>query len=94
MQAGEEARRAVAHAKAWLASALSKGPQVLEAGARRLALTLGRALELALLVNHAAWAAERGDRRPDAAARRFAANGVDLVRDGDESDDARRLMEE
>ena len=31
----------------------------LEAGARRVAITLGRALQLALLVRHAAWAMDR-----------------------------------
>ncbi len=82
-RAGEAATRAGEHATAWLAGARPSGPGAIEAGARRLTLTLGRAIELALLVDHAAWAAERGDSRPAAAARRFAANGVDLVRDED-----------
>jgi alkylation response protein AidB-like acyl-CoA dehydrogenase len=90
-RAGDEARRAVAHARAWLESAAAKGPRSLEAGARRLTLTLGRALEVALLVDHAAWAAQLGDRRPAAAARRLAASGVDLVRDDDDPEDARAL---
>jgi hypothetical protein len=42
----------------------------LEAGARRFALTLGRTMELALLVKHSA-----------PAARRFATSGVDLIVD-------------
>jgi len=93
-RAGQAAIDAVAHARAWLEGAMQKGPAAIEAGARRFALTLGRALELALLVDHAAWAAGHGDRRPAAAARRFAQNGVDLVRDGDMSDDAKALLEE
>ena len=89
--AADEARRAVAHAAVWLEGASTKGPRAVEAGARRLTLTLGRALELALLVDHAAWAADQGDARPAAAARRLASNGVDLVRDGDDGEDARAL---
>ncbi|HUS66288.1 MAG TPA: acyl-CoA dehydrogenase, partial [Kofleriaceae bacterium] len=51
-----------------------------EAGARRFAMTLGRALELALLASHGQWclANDRG-MRAGAAARRFAAHGVDLL---------------
>ncbi|HEX5966600.1 MAG TPA: acyl-CoA dehydrogenase family protein, partial [Pyrinomonadaceae bacterium] len=49
---------------------------VLEAGARRLALTLGRTMELALLLNHAR-ASE--DRESMVNARRFAAAGIDLI---------------
>jgi alkylation response protein AidB-like acyl-CoA dehydrogenase len=93
-RAGAEAKRAVAHARAWLEGSTSRGPGGLEAGARRFTLTLGRAMELALLVEHATWAMEQGDRSPAAAARRFAANGVDLVRDDDEGEDARTLVEE
>lgn len=56
------------------------GADALEAGARRFALTVGRCLELALLVEQARWsAAETDDHRPAAAARRLAANGVDLI---------------
>jgi alkylation response protein AidB-like acyl-CoA dehydrogenase len=51
-----------------------------EAGARRLALTLGRALELALLSSHAQWSLDAGrGRRALAAARRLARHGVDLL---------------
>jgi alkylation response protein AidB-like acyl-CoA dehydrogenase len=51
---------------------------VLEAGARRFALTLGRTMELALLINHA-----RSCEESLASARRFAASGIDLIRDDD-----------
>jgi alkylation response protein AidB-like acyl-CoA dehydrogenase len=71
---------AVERAGAWLAAASGRGREALEAGARRFALTLGRALELALLARHARWSlAEEGDARPLAAARRLARHGVDLV---------------
>lgn len=75
--------RATEHAGAWLDRALaSGGPSAVEAGARRLALTLGRALELALLVREAVRSkARRDDARPSAAARRFWRHGVDLVVD-------------
>ncbi len=92
-RAGHAALEAVAHARAWLSSAGATGPAALEAGARRLALTLGRAIELALLVEHAAWAAS-DDRRPAAAARCFAGRGVDLLVDGDSAEDARALLED
>jgi acyl-CoA dehydrogenase len=77
---------AIEHAEAWIAAASRRGGEHVEAGARRFALTLGRTLALALLVDHAAWAltAEQ-DPRPAAAARRFARAGVDLV-GGDDGD--------
>jgi hypothetical protein len=56
----------------------------LEAGARRVAITLGRALSLALLVRHAAWAMDRERSRAAlAAAIQFERNGVDCIRDHD-----------
>jgi len=91
---GLAAEAAIAHAKAWLMGAIEKGPPAIEAGARRFALTVGRAVELALLVEHAAWARARGDGRPLAAARRFARNGVDRIVDEDLSEDARVLAGE
>jgi alkylation response protein AidB-like acyl-CoA dehydrogenase len=64
-------RDALARAEAWWAGAE-------EAGARRFALTLGRALELALLARQAQWALDREqDPAPARAAARFAAHGVD-----------------
>ncbi|MFP3939813.1 MAG: acyl-CoA dehydrogenase family protein [Thermoanaerobaculia bacterium] len=51
-----------------------------ETGARRFALTLGRSLALAYLVRHAQWSLEAEDSGlARAAARRFAAHGVDLL---------------
>jgi alkylation response protein AidB-like acyl-CoA dehydrogenase len=91
-KAGRVALEAVAHARAWLEATAQKGIPALEAGARRFNLTLGRALELALLVDHAAWAASKGDARPAAAARRFARTAVDLIVDEDLAADARALV--
>ena len=76
------AARAVDHARAWLERAAAEDPLAVEAGARRFAMTLGRALELALLARHASWALEvERDDRPRASALRLAHAGIDLVRD-------------
>ena len=80
--------RAVEQAGAWLEK--TRGADV-EAGARRFAMTLGRAVELALLASHAQWSlTHEKDPRARAAARRFAAHGVTLTVDVDAAD-ARRL---
>ena len=64
--AAEVARRAVTHAGLWAVAAAQTGRGVAEAGARRLALTLGRGLALALLIEHAQWALdnEQDDQAP------------------------------
>jgi len=78
---GEVARAAAKHAIAWVGEAMTQ-PDRLEAGARRFAMTLGRSLELALLVGHAQWCLDNGHGpRTAAAARRFARSAVDLVDD-------------
>ncbi|WP_438014546.1 acyl-CoA dehydrogenase family protein [Sorangium sp. So ce315] len=83
-EAETAASRAVSHARAWLKEMAGTDREGLEAGARRVAITLGRALELALLVRHAAWAMDRERSRTAlAAAVQFARNGVDLIRDHD-----------
>ncbi|MGB5061191.1 MAG: acyl-CoA dehydrogenase family protein, partial [Candidatus Promineifilaceae bacterium] len=81
-QTGQLAQTAVDHAEQWLLHTLRVDPTAVEAGARRFALTLGRALELALLTEHAQWSltVER-DGRAMAAARRFAQAGIDLIGD-------------
>jgi alkylation response protein AidB-like acyl-CoA dehydrogenase len=85
---------AVAHAEAWLASAREQGIAALEIDARRFALTLGRAVELALLVEHGSWAlATTGDARHAAAARRFWKHGVDLLGMATDGTDAKLLAE-
>jgi alkylation response protein AidB-like acyl-CoA dehydrogenase len=89
---GHAARRAVAHAEGWLAGARIAGMDAVEAGARRFALTLGRALELAYLVHHASWAIRAsGDLRPLAAARRLARNGIDLIAAAEDVEDSLAL---
>jgi alkylation response protein AidB-like acyl-CoA dehydrogenase len=71
---------ALNHAEGWLREAQAADRSVLEAGARRFALTLGRATELALLIRHAQWSeAIEQDKRATASARRFAQAGVDLI---------------
>src|SRR5262249_33691453 len=72
------ARRAMERARGWIERAMA-APALLEAGARRFALTLGRTAELALALSHAQWCLDH-DRGPRAAAaaRRLAAHGVDL----------------
>ena len=71
---------ALGHAESWLAEARKAATPVLEAGARRLALTLGRTMELALLCRHAQWSQENeGDGRATTAARRFATSGINLL---------------
>ena len=59
---------ALDHAASWFREAD-------EAGARRLALTLGRTIELALLIRHAEWSQDQSIE----SARRFAQTGVDLI---------------
>jgi alkylation response protein AidB-like acyl-CoA dehydrogenase len=90
----EAAVRATEHAGAWLMRMLEAGgPSGVEAGARRLALTLGRALELALLVREATRSKKFGDEaKPAAAARRFWRNGVDLVLDESLETDDKTLL--
>ncbi len=79
---GKQADQALASAVAWLNNA--KEDAALQAGARGLALTLGRSLALALLAEHAQWAIDHEqDRRPLAAAQRFAASGIRFIRDAD-----------
>lgn len=71
---------ALNHAQSWLREARAADRSVPEAGARRFALTLGRATELALLIRHAQWSeAIEQDKRSTVSARRFAQAGVDLI---------------
>lgn len=80
---GTIAARATAaadHAAAWVAGAYEDGGRdVVEHGARRWALTLGRAAQAALLVEQAAWDAKEGSTRGLAVAQRFATQPLDLL---------------
>jgi acyl-CoA dehydrogenase len=82
-QAVEAAREAIDGAVAWLDDAGWQDPERrahAEAGARRFALTLGRALEVLLLAEHAQWALDtHGDFRPAAAAHRLAEEGIGRI---------------
>jgi len=83
---------ALEHAAAWAAA--ETDPRRRQAGARRFAFTLGRALEAALLIEHARWALERGVDAAGAvaAARRFARAPLDLLA-GTDSDDTAPLID-
>src|SRR6188508_383494 len=85
---------AVRRAGDWLAGALAD-PAEVEAGARRFALTLGRALELSLLCAHAQWCLDQGrGPRATAAARRFASHGIDQLAPAIRRDDSALLARE
>jgi len=76
------ALRSADHLESWWADAGARGAWLHEAAARRFAMTLGRTLALALLVEHADWAiAHERDARSAEAARRFARLGVDRLVD-------------
>ena len=80
--AARAALAAVERAALWLEA--SQDRDVLQAGARRLALTLARSLQLALLCEHAQWMLDReDDPRGMAAALRFARLPVDLLQEVD-----------
>ena len=83
--------RVLEEAHAWLDRAAGGDTATIEAGARRLALTIGRAFALALLTRQAQWSLDHEhDERSLAAARRFASAGVNLLSEMN-ADDARRL---
>lgn len=87
--AGHQAIMSAEHAARWLFEVFATDPLAVEAGARRFALTLGRSLELALLVRHASWSiTHESDGRARAAALRFASHGTDLIRDEDRAQSA------
>jgi alkylation response protein AidB-like acyl-CoA dehydrogenase len=85
--AGKQAIGAIERAALWLESGQDR--EVLQSGARRLALTIARALQLALLCEHAQWLLDHGgDRRGYAAAMRFSRVPVDLIHEVDPELDA------
>jgi len=84
-------RSALMHAETWLAKTEKEGQRALETAARRFAMTLGRTMELALLVKHAQWSLDHeSDGRAAAAARRFANSGIDLL--GEQSPEDVRIL--
>ena len=91
-EAARVVRSALDHAESWLSQAKEEGQAVVESGARRFALTLGRTMELALLIKHAQWSKdEEADGRATAAARCFASSVIDLLT-SKSLDDARELF--
>jgi alkylation response protein AidB-like acyl-CoA dehydrogenase len=81
LAAAQLAEAAVHHALRWVGGTAANRP-ALEAGARRFAQTLGRALALALLVEAAEWSLiHERDGRARAAALRFAQTPIDLLID-------------
>jgi hypothetical protein len=93
-EAAETARNAVARANAWLGETFAKGLPEVERGARRFALTLGRALEVAMLVDEAAWQKEAGlPAVAAAAARRLAKNGIDYIAYEPNAEDSALLVQ-
>ena len=88
---GARACATLEKAGGWLTETFGADPLDVEAGARRFSLTVGRAIELALLVEAADWAAQRGDPRPEYAARRFASRPLDFLEGRASSGSARAL---
>lgn len=89
---GRQARATMAQARSWLADTNRRGLLETEGGARRFALTIGRTIELALLLRHAEWAQTQGDVRPTLAARRFATHGISQLGDELSLSEARLLL--
>ena len=83
--AGAKAVQAIEHVARWVRE---HGDAVqVQSHARRIAMTIGRALELAFLVEHALWELDAGAGRTNlAAAVRFAAAPVDLLVEVDAQD--------
>ncbi len=77
MTCGREAQEALAHAAQWLAQA---GGPSREAGARALAMTIGRAMALLLMARQAQWLLDQdGDRRGCHSAILFSRRGINLI---------------
>ncbi len=77
---GDQAIQAADHAASWVLQAARIGPAAVEHGARRFTMTLGRALQAALLAAQAQHDLDvHGDARALAVARRFAAEGIDVL---------------
>jgi acyl-CoA dehydrogenase len=82
MALGTQATAAIDQVEQWLA-ANGDAAQV-QAGAREVAMSLGRALQLALLCEHAQWSLDQeAETSGVAAATRFASRGLVTVRDSD-----------
>ena len=79
-EAARVARTSLDHATSWLAEAERRGQRRSSPGARRFSLTLGRTMELALLIKHAQWSHDHENAlNAITSARRFAYAGADLI---------------
>jgi hypothetical protein len=88
--AARQAVGAMERATLWLES--GHDAEVMQAGARRLAMTLARSLQLVLLCEHAQWLIDHErDRRGMAAALRYSRLPVDLMHDIDPAQDRELL---
>jgi len=77
LECARAAQAALQNAQQWIAKASG---DAMEAGARRFAMTLGRAFALLLHCRQAQWSLDHEkDERALYAAQRFAGNGVDLI---------------
>lgn len=75
---------ALDHATSWFIKAEGMGRESLEAGARRFALTLGRSIELALLIKQAGWSGNYEENSQAAqSAIRFSHSAIDCIIDAD-----------
>jgi len=92
VRAADVVRAAIARALRFLATASPGSFEAVEAGARGVALTLGRGLALALALRHADWSLrEERDGRAAAAALRFLRNGIEAPLGARPGEDARAL---
>ncbi len=83
-RAVQPAVRAYRDAAKWLKRAIQEGEEVMEAGARRFALTLGSSLEVLYTARHAQWSLqEEQDGRSAAAAERLASRKINHIADLD-----------
>jgi acyl-CoA dehydrogenase len=77
LECARSSQAALLRAQKWVEKASGN---LLEAGARRFAMTLGRAFALLLLCRQAQWSLDyEKDQRPLFAAERFARNGIDVM---------------
>jgi alkylation response protein AidB-like acyl-CoA dehydrogenase len=87
-----QAQQALAHAAKWLSGARA---ELLEAGARAIAMTIGRATALLLMARHAQWLVDHdGDHSGCYATLIFCRRGVDLIDEQLNHAHARGLMED
>lgn len=86
-----QAQNALTHATRWLAGTQA---ELVEAGARAFAMTIGRATALLLMARHAQWLIDHdGDRRGCYSALIFCRHGVDMINDEIDHTHAQGLME-